>query len=91
MLESGELVHQGKASDLMRDPLATMRRVYGQFGDTIEGQPEAAMRKHLESRPQGKHGKHDYGASEFGLNTGAILERFKPYIQKYDIELEGKA
>lgn len=85
------LIADVRYADLMRDPIATMRRVYGQFGDTIEGQPEAAMRKHLESRPQGKHGKHDYGASEFGLNAGAILERFKPYIQRYDIELEGKA
>jgi hypothetical protein len=68
-----------------------MRRVYSQFGDTIEGQPEEAMRVHIASRPQGKHGKHSYGASEFGLDAGAIMERFKPYIQKYDIALEGKA
>ena len=49
------------------------------------------MRKHIASRPQGKHGAHSYGAAEFGLDAGAILERFKPYIQKYDITLEGKA
>lgn len=78
-------------ADLMADPIATMKRVYAAFGDTIEGQPEAAMRAHIASRPQGKHGKHSYGAAEFGLDAGAILERFRPYIQRYDIALEGKA
>jgi len=85
------LIADVRYADLMADPIAAMRRVYGQFGDTIEGQPEEAMRVHIASRPQGKHGKHSYGVSEFGLDAGAIMERFKPYIQKYDIALEGKA
>jgi Sulfotransferase family len=75
-------------ADLVRDPLATMRRVYGAFGDDLDGQAFAAMAAHIESHPKGRFGRHGYDPEEFGLDAGAIAERFRPYVERYDIPLE---
>lgn len=75
-------------ADLARDPIATMRRVYGSFGEELEGQALNAMTAHIESHPKGRFGKHGYDPAEFGLNAGEIAERFRPYVERYDIPLE---
>ncbi len=75
-------------AELSRDPIATMRRIYGEFGEVLDGQALAAMTAHVESRPKGRFGKHGYSPEEFGLNAGEIAERFKPYVERYGIPLE---
>lgn len=75
-------------ADLVRDPIATMRRVYGAFGDELEGQAFHAMAAHIESHPKGRFGRHGYDPEEFGLDAAAIAERFRPYVDRYDIPLE---
>ena len=75
-------------ADLARDPIATMQRVYGEFGDAPTEQALKAMTAHVESRPKGRHGKHGYTPAEFGLDAGAIAERFKPYVERYGVPLE---
>jgi len=75
-------------ADLARDPLATMRRVYGEFGEELGGQALAAMTAHVESHPKGRFGKHGYDPAEYGLNAGEIAERFRPYVERYDIPME---
>ncbi|WP_157218886.1 sulfotransferase family protein [Flavisphingomonas formosensis] len=75
-------------ADLANDPIATMGRVYASFGDELDGQALAAMQDHVESHPKGRFGKHGYDPEEFGLDAGAIAERFRPYVERYDIPLE---
>ncbi len=75
-------------ADLARDPIATMKRVYGEFGDAPTEQALKAMTDHVESRPKGRFGTHGYSPAEFGLNAGEIAERFRPYVERYDIPLE---
>jgi len=75
-------------ADLVRDPLGTMRTVYAAFGDELSGQALGAMTQHLESHPKGKFGRHAYDLPEFGLNAGAIRERFGRYVERYGIPLE---
>ena len=75
-------------ADLVRDPLATMRRVYRAFGDELEGQALQAMAAHIEAHPKGRFGRHGYDPEKFGLDAAAIAERFRPYIERYDIPLE---
>jgi Sulfotransferase family len=75
-------------ADLVADPLGTMRRVYAAFGDELEGQALAAMTQHVESHPKGRFGRHAYDLAKFGLNAGVINERFRHYVQRYDIPLE---
>lgn len=75
-------------ADLARDPLGTMRRVYAGIGEDIEGQPIQAMTAHVESHPKHRFGRHGYDPREYGLDAGAIAERFRPYVERYGIELE---
>jgi hypothetical protein len=75
-------------AELSGDPIATMRRIYGEFGEELDGQALAAMTAYVESRPKGRFGTHGYTPEEFGLNAGEIAERFKPYVERYGIALE---
>lgn len=75
-------------ADLVRDPLATMRRVYAAFGDELDGQALRAMSDHVDSHPKGRFGRHAYNPLEFGLDAGAIAERFRHYVERYEIPLE---
>ena len=59
-----------------------------EFGDTLEGPALQAMTAHVESHPKGRFGKHGYDPSEYGLDAGEIAERFRPYVERYDIPLE---
>ncbi len=75
-------------ADLVGDPVATMERVYGAFGDELTGQARSAMQAHVDSRPKGKFGKHKYDLDEFGLDAPALAERFAGYVERYQIPLE---
>jgi hypothetical protein len=75
-------------ADLVRDPMATMRRVYAAFGDELDGQALRAMAEHVESHPKDRFGRHAYDPGEFGLDAAAIAERFRPYVERYNIPLE---
>jgi hypothetical protein len=76
-------------ADMNRDPLGTLTRVYAEFGDTLEGEALAAMTRRLEIRKKNRFGEHGYTLADYGLRHGAVLERFKPYIERYSIPLEG--
>jgi Sulfotransferase family len=78
-------------ADLVRDPIGTLRSVYAAYDAELSGQALAAMTQHVESHPKGKFGRHAYDLAEFGLDAGAIGERFKSYVERYDIPLEQSA
>jgi hypothetical protein len=75
-------------ADLVRDPIATMQRVYAAFGDKLDGQALRAMAAHVESHPQGRFGRHAYELGEFGLDAATLAERFRSYVERYNIPLE---
>jgi hypothetical protein len=77
-------------AELVGDPVTTMERVYGAFGDELTGQARDAMRDHVESRPKGRFGKHKYDLDEFGLDGPALAERFAGYVERYQIPLESR-
>ena len=78
-------------ADLNRDPLDTLRRVYAEFGEDLQGEALAAMTAHTASHQKGRFGKHGYTLADYGIVPGELLERFKPYIERYGIPLEGAA
>jgi len=75
-------------ADLARDPVGTVRDVYGSLG--LEAGPGAfeAMNDHLVAHPRGEFGGHRYDVAEFGLTEPAIRERFAAYVERYDVEPE---
>jgi hypothetical protein len=78
-------------ADLARDPIATIRRVYAEFGEELEGEALRAMTAHVESHPKGRFGRHGYDPAEYGLDAGELAERFRAYVERYDIPLETPA
>jgi hypothetical protein len=78
-------------ADLVNDPITTMRRVYAAFGDEPDAQALRAMSDHVASHPKGRFGRHAYDPAEFGLDGAAIADRFRPYVERYGIPLEGFA
>ncbi|HEX4507578.1 MAG TPA: sulfotransferase [Alphaproteobacteria bacterium] len=75
-------------ADLNRDPLGTIGRIYAAFGEALEGEALAAMTRRLETRQKNRFGQHGYTLEDYGLTSGALLERFRPYIERYGIPLE---
>ncbi len=75
-------------ADLVRDPLGAMQSVYATFGDELSGQARRAMTQHIDSHPKGRFGRHAYDLAQFGLEAGPIRERFRQYVERYDIPLE---
>jgi hypothetical protein len=78
-------------ADLVRDPLGTIRRVYAAFGDELDGRALRAMAEYVESHPKGRFGHHAYDVAEFGLDAELITDRFRRYVEHYDIPLEQSA
>jgi hypothetical protein len=65
------------------DALGVADRIYGHFGLPFPEETRAALRAHVDANPQGKHGKHSYDLSEFGLKEEAVRERFAAYAARF--------
>jgi hypothetical protein len=76
-------------ADLVRDPLPTMRTLYGALGDAFTPEAEAGMKAWLADNPQDKFGKHEYKLKQFGLTPEEVTARFERYLSEYDVEREG--
>jgi Sulfotransferase family len=76
-------------ADMMRDPIGTIRTLYGALGDDFTPEIEAAMQSWLDDNPQSKFGKHEYKLEQFGLSVEGLTPRFERYLSRYDIALEG--
>ena len=76
-------------ADLMRDPIGSMRKLYGSLGDDFTPEAESGMRTWLADNPQDKFGKHEYKLGQFGLTPDQVRGRFERYLSEYDVEREG--
>jgi hypothetical protein len=82
-------IHDLRYADMMRDPIAEMRRLYAFLGDDFTPEVEAGMRAWLDENPQGKYGKHAYSLDKFGHTEASIRPYFENYLSKVDVEREG--
>lgn len=76
-------------ADLMRDPMASLRKLYGALGDEFTPEAEASIQAWLDANPQGKFGRHEYKLDEFGLTVDQVRANFADYLAAYDILPEG--
>jgi len=76
-------------ADMMRDPIAAMRKLYAQLGDEFTPEAEAGMQAWIDVNPQGKFGKHAYKLDEYGVTKEELEPIFADYLSQYDIEREG--
>jgi len=76
-------------SQLMREPIATMRQLYAALGDEFTKDAEAGMQAWLDDNPQDKFGRHEYKLGQFGLSVEQVREAFDRYTSRYNVESEG--
>lgn len=81
-------IHDVQYIDTVRDPIGTVRGIYDAFNEPLTDEAEKAMHSYLDNNPKGKHGKHEYDLAEFGLTAEGVRERFKNYIETYDIPVK---
>ena len=78
-------IHDIRYTDLMKNPIGEMRKLYARFDEPFTPEAEAGMTRLLAEAPQGKHGKHVYSLEEFGLTAAGIRAHFKDYCDRYNI------
>jgi hypothetical protein len=78
-------------ADTLRDPLGQMRALYDWVGDELSPAVEVRMERWLADNPQHKLGVTSYTLDEYGLSEEELDPVFAPYLEAFDVELEGGA
>jgi sulfotransferase family protein len=74
--------------EMVRDPIAVVRRIYAHFEIPLTEAAEASMRRFLAENPKDKHGAHRYSLGSFGLEADDLVRRFKAYREFYGVPRE---
>ncbi|MBW2423990.1 MAG: sulfotransferase [Deltaproteobacteria bacterium] len=69
----------------VEDPLAAIREIHEAFDLPYDEASEAAIRAFRAAHPPGRHGRHAYSLEQWGLEAEEIRERFRPYLEAYDV------
>jgi hypothetical protein len=75
-------------TDLVRDPLMTVRSISAACGTELSDEAAAAITAYVDAHPKGAHGSHRYDVREFGLDPAELTERFSGYIERYGVPAE---
>jgi len=70
-------------SDLVTDPIGTVRSAYAHFDIPFTPIAEARMRQFLADSPKDKHGAHVYSLSQFGLDADEERRRYRNYRERF--------
>ncbi len=74
--------------DLVRDPLAQVKRVYAHAGLDWTPAAEDALRAALRHEKQNRHGRHAYNLYDFGLSPRIVDASFADYRARFEIPRE---
>lgn len=75
-------------ADLVGAPLATAERIYRACGREFDDGARHAISAAVAANPKGRFGSHGYQLADYGLDHGAVLERFADYVARYDVRPE---
>ena len=75
-------------TDLVRDPLAAVRRLYAHFGLELSADTVGRIRRATAAEPNGGYGANRHKFATYGLDPDAELERFEGYMACFGIERE---
>jgi Sulfotransferase family len=73
---------------LVSDPVGAVGSMYEHFGIELTPDADAAMRAYSTNHKQHAYGQHSYSLAEFGLERGALEERFVRYFDRFDVARE---
>lgn len=74
--------------DLLRDPMAELRRVYASAGLEFGRAAAEAARAAARNNRQSRYGRHVYAPDDFGISPGRIDRCFASYRTKYRVPKE---
>jgi hypothetical protein len=77
-------------TEIGRDPLAAVRRIYAHFGWSLSQKVRERMRRALASQPQERHRLHRYDLSQFGVPEAESAARFAAYCDRFGLAVRGK-
>lgn len=72
-------------ADILRDPIATVRKIYAAFALSLSHTAERRMQRFLAENPQDKHGAHAYSLPAFGLDEGTERRRYREYCGRFGV------
>ena len=84
LVDDPRIVHM-RFEDVVADPVAMIRRAYGQWGQAVSPAHEARMRQWLANpanRPD-RYGRYTYALEPFGLAEADIERAFRNYRQRF--------
>ena len=81
-------IYDMQYSDVMRDPVEEIRKVYRHFDEPFTAEAEAAMNHYMQANPKGKHGHHTYSLEDYGLATEQVRERYADYCERFGIPVK---
>jgi hypothetical protein len=70
-------------AELTSDPLACAQRVYAYFDLPLPAAARDALRAFAAENPEGKHGKHEYDLTQYGLDEERVRARFAGYVARF--------
>ncbi|WP_454882495.1 sulfotransferase family protein [Sphingomonas oryzagri] len=76
-------VHDMRYKDLVADPVQAVRDVYAFADIPFTPETERGVRGWLADNPTGKHGKHVYALSDYGLTEDDVRAVYGDYIDAY--------
>lgn len=72
-------------TQLLRDPIGTVRTIYRHYDLPFTAEAEARMRDFLAENPKDKHGRHRYTLADFGLDADEERARYARYRRRFDL------
>ena len=93
MVDDPRILHV-RYTDFVADQVATVRRYYAFSGRELTAEADSAMRDYLADNRGDRHGKFRYSTkllTDIGENLDALHEEFRPFRERFGIEIENRA
>jgi hypothetical protein len=81
--------HDVQHTDFVSDPFGTIERIYAFLGLELTPKTLKKMEDWHARNRSGAYGAHRYTPEQFGLTKAGLREDFAPYVERYNIPLEG--
>ena len=83
-----EQIFDVRYPDLVADPTGTLSRLYDWLDADLPRQVLGSVEAFLARRPQDKHGVHQYGFSDTGLDLTTERAKYRDYQDRYGVSSE---
>jgi hypothetical protein len=74
--------------ELVADPSGSISRLYAWLGIDLHGSVLDGIESFLAKRPQDKHGLHQYGFADTGLELGTERAKYLRYQERFGVASE---